>query len=121
MATAENITDVVGGGTEVNLPPDPEDVTLEPIGKHQVVLRWASTATGQNLDEFLAVVRHSSKTDGTGVWYQSNLLRKVEARTTSATLPLIEGEYFVKFENDQGLRSQNAVSAVIDLQSVAAV
>ena len=115
VATAENITDVVGGGTEVNLPPDPEDVTLEPIGKNQVVLRWASTATGQNLDEFLAVVRHSSKTDGTGAWYQSNLLRKVEARTTSATLPLIEGEYFVKFENDQGLRSQNAASAVIDL------
>ena len=30
-------------------------------------------------------------------------------------LPLMEGEYFVKFENDQGVRSANAVSAVVDL------
>nr|BAR22985.1 phage tail protein [uncultured Mediterranean phage uvMED]BAR23021.1 phage tail protein [uncultured Mediterranean phage uvMED]BAR23122.1 phage tail protein [uncultured Mediterranean phage uvMED]BAR23275.1 phage tail protein [uncultured Mediterranean phage uvMED] len=103
------------GGVVSNLPPDPVDVTLEPAGKDQVVLRWASTANGQALDEFVAVIRHSAKTDGRGEWYKSNLLRKVEARTTYALLPLMEGEYFVKFENDQGVRSANAVSAVIDL------
>ena len=103
------------GGVVSNLPPDPVDVTLEPAGKDQVVLRWASTANGQALDEFVAVIRHSARTDGRGEWYKSNLLRKVEARTTYALLPLMEGEYFVKFENDQGVRSANAVSAVIDL------
>ncbi|ADD94256.1 hypothetical protein [uncultured phage MedDCM-OCT-S04-C231] len=103
------------GGVVSNLPPDPVDVTLEPAGKDQVVLRWASTANGQALDEFVAVIRHSARKDGRGEWYKSNLLRKVEARTTYALLPLMEGEYFVKFENDQGVRSANAVSAVIDL------
>ena len=103
------------GGTVSNLPPDPADVTLEPAGKDQVIFRWAATASGQSLDEFVAVIRHSARKDGRGEWYKSNLLRKVEARTTYALLPLMEGEYFVKFENPQGIRSANAASAVIDL------
>ena len=115
FAIPDNVTSVIGGGTVQNLPPDPENVTLEPVGKDQVVMRWAATANGQSLDEFVAVIRHSGKTDGSGVWYNSVLLRKVEARTTYATLPLMEGEYLVKFENNQKVRSLNAASAVIDL------
>lgn len=115
FAISDNVTNIIGGGTVQNLPPDPENVTLEPVGKDQVVMRWAATANGQSLDEFVAVIRHSGKTDGSGVWYNSVLLRKVEARTTYATLPLMEGEYLVKFENNQKVRSLNAVSAVIDL------
>ena len=93
---------------------DPEEVTLEPVGKDQVILRWSPIANGQTLDEFVAVIRHSTtKTalaSGT-----SQTLRTVEARTTYAILPLLEGEYFVKFENNQKVKSQNAASAVIDL------
>ena len=115
IANPDNVTSIPGGGTVQNRPPDAENVTLEPVGKDQVVMRWAATANGQSLDEFVAVIRHSGKTDGTAEWYQAILLRKVEARTTYATLPLMEGEYFVKFENNQKVRSLNAVSAVIDL------
>ena len=115
VAVPNNVSDVIDGGTVQNRPPDPEEVTLEPAGKDQVIVRWSPTANGENLDEFVAVIRHSGKTDGTGVWYKSNLLRKVEARTTYASLPMLEGEYFVKFENNQGVRSLNAASAVIDL------
>ena len=115
FANADGVSSVIGGGTTENLPPDAEEVTLEPVGKDQVIMRWSPTANGQSLDEFVAVIRHSSKTEGNGVWYKSNLLRKVEARTTYAILPLMEGEYFVKFENNQKLRSNKAVSAVIDL------
>lgn len=114
-ANPDNVTDIIGGGVQVNLPPDPEEVTLEPVGKDQVILRWSPTANGQTLDEFVAVIRHSTTKDGTGEWYKSNLLRTVEARTTYAILPLLEGEYFVKFENNQKVKSQNAASAVIDL------
>lgn len=115
VAVPNNVSDVIDGGTVQNRPPDPEEVTLEPAGKDQVIVRWSPTANGENLDEFVAVIRHSGKTDGTGVWYKSNLLRKVEARTTYASLPMLEGEYFVKFENNQGVRSLKAASAVIDL------
>ncbi len=114
-ATADDVTTIIGGGTVQNRPPDPEEVTLEPVGKDQVIVRWSATASGLPLDEFIAVVRHSGKKGGTGEWYKSTLLREVEARTTSVTLPMLEGEYFVKFENNQGVRSLNAASAVIDL------
>jgi predicted phage tail protein len=108
-------SDTVDGIAIVNLPPDPEGVTIEALGEDQVVLQWSSTASGQNLDSFVAVIRHSGKTNGTGTWPNSTLLRKVEARTTQAVLPLLNGEYLVKFENDQKQRSANAGSAVINI------
>lgn len=103
------------GLTTVVLPPDPEDVTIELVGSDQVVLRWASTASGQKLESFVAHIRHSSKTDGSGTWPNSTLIAKVEARTTAVTLPLLNGEYLVKFVNDQKQRSANAGSAVINV------
>jgi predicted phage tail protein len=99
----------------VLLPPDPEDVTIEAIGVDQVALRWGATANGQKLEAFVAVIKHSSKTDGTGSWSNSTVLRKVEARTTSVVLPLLNGEYLIKFQNEQNLRSANAVSALINV------
>jgi hypothetical protein len=43
------------------------------------------------------------------------VLRKVEARTTSVVLPLLNGEYLIKFQNEQNLRSASAVSALINI------
>lgn len=100
---------------QLTLPPDPEDVTIEAIGVDQVALRWSATASGQKLEAFVAVIKHSSKTDGTGSWSNSTVLRKVEARTTSVVLPLLNGEYLIKFQNEQNLRSANAVSALINI------
>ena len=99
----------------VTLPPDPEEVTIEAFGVDQVILRWSPTADGQKVESFVAVIRHSGKTDGTGTWPNSTLLRKVEARTTSAVLPLLNGEYLLKFENEQKQRSANAGSALINI------
>ena len=100
---------------QVTLPPDPENVTIEAIGVDQVALRWGATASGQKLEGFIAVIKHSSKTDGSGSWANSSILRRVEARTTSVVLPLLNGEYLIKFQNEQRLRSANAVSAIINI------
>ena len=97
------------------LPPDPADVTIQASGSDQVVLRWAIPQTALNTDKFVAVIRQASQTDGTATWPNSTLLRTVEARTNYASLPLIEGEYLVKFESEFGQRSANAKSAVISL------
>ena len=97
------------------LPPDAEEVTIEAFGVDQVILRWSPTANGQKVESFVAVIRHTGKTDGTGTWPNSTLLRKVEARTTSVVLPLLNGEYLLKFENEQKQRSANAVSALINI------
>ena len=100
---------------QITLPPDPEDVTIEAIGVDQVALRWGATASGQKLEAFVAVIKHSSKTNGDGSWANSTVLRKVEARTTSVVLPLLNGEYLIKFQNEQNLRSASAVSALINI------
>ena len=103
------------GLTTVVLPPDPEDVTVEVVSAEQVILRWSSTADGQKLEGFVAHIRHSAKTDGNGTWPNSVLIRKVEARTTSVVLPLLNGEYLIKFVDDQKNRSANAASAVVNV------
>jgi len=108
-------SDDADGQAVVVLPPDPEDVTIELTSSDQVVLRWASTASGQKLESFVAQIRHNAKTDGSGTWPNSVLMAKVEARTTAVTLPLLNGEYLVKFVNDQKQRSANAGSAVINV------
>lgn len=108
-------SDGVDGISTIVIPPDPEEVTIEASGVDQVILRWSPKASGQNVANFVAVIKHSSKLDGTGTWSGSTLLRKVSARTTSVVLPLMNGEYLVKFENAQKQRSKNAVSALINL------
>ena len=96
-------------------PPIPVDVTIQAIEGDQAILRWRIPPTGQNTTNFLAIIRHASEVDGTGEWPNSTLLREVKAQTNSATLPLIEGEYLVKFQDENGQRSLEAASAVIDL------
>ncbi len=104
----DNPSNVVG-------PPDASDVTVQATGNDQAILRWTIPPTPLNRDKFIAIIRHAAQTDGTGEWPNSTLLRQVEARTNYAILPLIEGEYLVKFEDENGQRSANARSAVIDL------
>jgi predicted phage tail protein len=104
----ENLSSVVA-------PPIPADVTLQAIEDDQAILRWGIPPTGLNANNFLAIIRHAPQTDGTGTWPNSTLLRTVKAQTNFAMLPLIEGEYLVKFQDENGQRSLEAASAVIDL------
>jgi hypothetical protein len=96
-------------------PPIPTNVTLQAIEGDQAILRWGIPPTGLNANNFLAIIRHAPQTDGTGTWPNSTLLRKVKAQTNFAMLPLIEGEYLIKFQDENGQRSFEAASAVIDL------
>lgn len=98
----------------VLLPPDPDNATIQATAD-QAILRWTIPPTELNTSKFIAIIRHTTQTDGTGEWPNSTLLRRVEARSNYAVLPLIEGEYLLKFESEEGQRSLNARSAVIDL------
>lgn len=99
----------------VLIPPSPTDVTIQAIEGDQAILRWKIPPTGLNTTNFLAIIRHAPQLDGTGEWPNSTLLRNVKAQTNFAMLPLIEGEYLIKFEDEAGQRSATASSAVIDL------
>jgi predicted phage tail protein len=94
-------------------PEDASNVTIEQIANNQVMLRWSKPKL--NAAYLKSIIRHSSKTDGTGEWSDSTLLTdSVGAETTYALLPKLDGEYFIKFEDAAGLRSANAISAVFD-------
>ena len=100
---------------KVVLPPIPADVTIQAIEGDQAILRWKIPNTGLNASNFLAIIRHAPQVDGTGEWPNSTLLREIKAQTNFAMLPLIEGEYLIKFQDENGQRSAEAASAVIDL------
>jgi len=96
------------------LPEDPQGVTLEQVANNQIMLRWTKPV-GVGSDFLTAIIRHSTKTDGTGEWQNSTLLAdRIGANTTYALLPKIDGEYLLKFQDPAGLRSQNATSAIFD-------
>ena len=98
------------------LPPDPVDVRIQASSKDEVTFRWGIPSTWPgNTADLIAIIRHSSLTDGTGTWSDSTLLREVQANTDSAVLPLIEGEYMVKFKDTNGNKSTNETGAIIDL------
>ncbi len=79
-------------------------------------MKWGIDPTYQGeRDELVAIIRHSPLTDGTGVWPDSTLLREVSATTNYLIVPLMNGEYLVKFKDKQNNKSENATSAVINL------
>ena len=98
------------------LPPDPLNVSVEATTKNEAIIKWniPSTYTG-NKEELVAIIRHSALTDGTGIWPNSTLLREVAAVTDYLIVPLINGEYLVKFRDTYNNKSENAISAVINL------
>jgi len=108
-----------GGGddpTPVLLPPDPVNVSVQASSKDEVTFRWSIPTTwGGNSSDLISIIRHSNKTDGTGTWADSTLLREVQSNTNSVVLDLLEGEYMVKFKDKLGNKSTNEQSAIIDL------
>ena len=112
-ATGGSITSAM---VEVPLPPDPHQVDIHLTSNDEGNLMWTVPSSwGGNLSDLTVIIRHSPKTDGTGTWQDSTLLREVEANTNYAVLPLINGEYLVKFKDKNGGKSANAVSAIINI------
>ena len=103
------------GTTIIVQPPDATDVTIQASGDDQIIFRWNVPPTaGVNLNELVAYIRHSSKTDGTGTWAASSVISKAPALSSSIVLDKVNGEYLVKFRDTAGSESENAVSAIIN-------
>jgi predicted phage tail protein len=103
-----------GGTTTIELPPDPQNVQLEPHRSNQVMVTWSvpKEGLGATSDRLNAEIRHSSKTDGSATWPNSSLLTVVKANTFYAILPELSGEYLVRFIDDQNKKS-SAVRSVV--------
>ena len=98
------------------IPGDVTGLTGEPVNSNQVRLRWSLSADIDVTHGGRVYVRHSSKTDGTGTFSNAtDLVKALAGNTTEAIVPLLEGEYILKFQDDGGRFSAGEASVVIDL------
>lgn len=98
------------------VPFDVDGLYLEPINANSARLKWSQAVELDVKVGGRVIIRHNSLTDGTATWSDSvDLIDAVAGSATEATVPLIEGEIFVKFEDDGGRRSTNATSVLVDL------
>ena len=98
------------------IPGDVTGLTGEPVNSNQVRLRWNLSADIDVTHGGRVYVRHSTKTDGTGTFSNAtDLVKALAGNTTEAVVPLLEGEYILKFQDDGGRFSAGEASVVIDL------
>jgi predicted phage tail protein len=97
-------------------PANVQNLTIEQISANSARLRWdASTDLDVRIGGRVHV-RHTSVADGTGTWTDSqDLIPAVPGYSTEAIVPLVEGEYLVKFEDSSGKQSLAEASVVVDL------
>ena len=101
------------------IPGNVQNLTLEPLNYNSARLRWDETVDLDVKVSGKVHIRHNNLTDGTATWANStDLISAVAGSATEATVPLLEGEYLVKFEDD-GLRKSNTEASIIIDQPVA--
>ena len=109
-----NLTYNAAGKTAV--PGDVQNLTFEATSNKEGTLKWTETVDLDVKHGGKVYIRHTSLTDGTGTWSNSvDLVEAVAGASTSAKIPLVEGEILVKFADDGGRLSANETSIIIDL------
>ena len=95
--------------------PSVSDLTVSPIDDKQAILTWTPPAA-QRLNNLVAVIRHSTKTDGSGTFAGSVKLAEVPVSANAVTVPLLNGEYIIKLKDDvTKKKSSTVVSAVVNI------
>ena len=91
-------------------------MSIQVTTQNEVILKWRIPSDyAGNRSELIAVIRHSSLTDGTAVWPNSTFLREVSALTDYLILPLMNGTYMVKFKDLEGRKSQSPLNNIINI------
>jgi len=97
-------------------PANVQNLTLEQISANSARLRWDATTDLDVKVGGRVHIRHTSIADGTGSWTNSqDLIPAVPGYSTEAIVPMVEGEYIVKFEDSSGKQSLGEASVVVDL------
>jgi len=98
------------------VPGDVQNLQFEATSDKEGTLKWDETVDLDVKHGGKVYIRHNSLTDGSASWSDSvDLIEAVAGSSTSAKIPLVEGEVFVKFADDGGRLSTNEVSVIIDL------
>ena len=113
-ATSSDLTFNAIGKTEP--PGNVQNLTMEPVTNKLIRLRWAEAIDPDVIHGGKVYVRHSNKTDGSGTFQNSiDLIEALSGNTTEAVCPSLEGEYILKFRDDQGNFSTGETSIILDL------
>ena len=97
-------------------PSDVQNLTMEPVTNKLIRLRWTESTDPDVIHGGKVYVRHSNKTDGTGTFQNSiDLIEALAGNTTEAVVPSLDGEYILKFRDDQGNFSTGETSVILDL------
>ncbi len=113
-ATSTDLTFNAIGKTEP--PANVQNLTMEPVTNKLIRLRWNESVDADVIHGGKVYVRHSNKTDGSGSFQNSiDLVEALAGNTTEAVVPNLEGEYILKFRDDQGNFSTGETSVILDL------
>jgi len=113
-ATSTDLTFNAVGKTEP--PANVQNLTMEPVTNKLIRLRWDESVNADVIHGGKVYVRHSNKTDGSGTFQNSiDLVEALAGNTTEAVVPNLEGEYILKFRDDQGNFSTGETSVILDL------
>jgi len=113
-ATSSDITFNAVGKTDP--PSNVQNLSMEPITNKLVRLRWTKAVDPDVLHGGRVYVRHSNLTDGSGTFQNSvDLVTALAGNTTDVVVPSLEGEYILKFQDDQGNFSVGETSIIQDL------
>ena len=113
-ATSTDVTFNAVGKTDP--PSDVQNLTIEPVTNKLIRLRWLESTDADVIHGGKVYVRHSNKTDGSGTFQNSvDLIEALAGNTTEAVVPSLDGEYILKFRDDQGNFSTGETSVILDL------
>ena len=91
-------------------------LTYEPLTDKLARLRWDLPSSVDVLHGGRIFVRHTPVSDGTGTFSNStDLIQALAGNTTSAEVPILEGEIILKTQDDTGNFSTSETSVIIDL------
>ena len=89
---------------------------FEAISVNSGRLRWNETVDLDVKVGGSVYIRHSSLTDGSATWTNSvDLIKAKAGASTEAIVPLLEGEYLLKYADDGGRFSATETSVVVSL------
>jgi hypothetical protein len=98
------------------VPADVQNLRFEATSDKEGTLKWDEATDLDVRNGGKVYIKHNSLIDGTATWSNSvDLIEAVAGSSTSAKIPLVEGEVLVKFADDGGRLSANETSVIIDL------
>ena len=117
---SETSTDLTFNAVGKNTPPaDVQNLQMEPVDAKNVRLKWDQAVDPDVLHGGRVYVRHSSVTDGTGTFNNAiDLVEALPGNSTEQIVPSLEGEYILRFQDDQGNFSTGSASVLVDLPDI---